>query len=103
MSPPPPPPPSPSSASLQRYGAGLEAELQALRRASDRGVRLTATDLDSIGAVASGLPPPAFHRLERETSEFLQHHDRGPVDSTLVPRLDSLRSELLVWRVRAGP
>lgn len=100
---PPPPPPSPSRESLNRYGAGLEAELQALRRASGLGRRLSGAALDSIGALASGLSPPAFHRLELETSEFLQRHDRVSEDSALVVRLDSLRSELLVWRVRAGP
>ena len=92
-----------SVADMRHYGTALDAQLRALRRAASAGVRLSAFELDSIGATASSLAPPVFRRLEHDLSSTLQHHAWPPGSNAPLDRLDSLRAEVLVWRVRAGP
>lgn len=92
------------STDLAQYRAAVEAELVALRAAEARGIRLTQSTLDSAGASGSGREAARLALLERRVTGYLRQWSAADgVPDVELQLLDSLRSELVVMKVRAGP
>jgi ATP-dependent DNA ligase len=97
------PAPPDSVAELSRYRVGLMAELGALHQAVEAGRRLTGETLDSIAGAASGLAADDFRELDGRLTPMLTQTAGGAAADPVIRGLDTLRAEVLVWRVRAGP
>ena len=86
------------------YRVAVGAELAALQLAERRGIRLTRMQLDAVAAGSIHRDPAATAVLERRVRESLLRWSRsGRQPDRELALLDSLRAELTVWKVRAGP
>ena len=96
----------PARAELLAYHDGTSREIAALRQRP----ALSGGSLDSIGALAVGLPVEEYRRLTASVDDYLRRrsgrvedsvHVTTKLDSTM-GLLDSLRLEWLVLKVRRG-
>ena len=87
-----------SASDLDRYAAGTRAQIDLLRRTIQSGHRADGSQIDSTAAAAAGVSVEQFHAIRAAVESTLKTQS-ALADSAA--RLDSLRIELLLLRVRA--
>lgn len=90
-------PSGPSAADFDAYARGTSAEIRLLRGTLRAGDSITWPVVDSVAAQAAGMSIGRFHAV-RATVESSLRNRLAIADEML--RLDSLRVELMVLRVR---
>ena len=88
---------APRPSEFDAYARGASAEIRLLRHTLQAGDSITWPGVDSVGARAAGLSIERFHALSARVESALRAH-AAPEE---MQRLDSLRVELMVLRVRA--
>lgn len=83
---------------LDAYGRGTRAQIDLLRRAIRSGRTVAAALADSVAARAAGISIPQYHDVRNAVEAALKTQ---AALANRAARLDSLRIELLVLRVRA--
>jgi hypothetical protein len=89
--------PAPSTADFDAYARGTSAAIRLLRRTLGAGGSITWRPVDSVAAQATGMSIERFHALSATVESWLRNGGALTAD---MQRLDSLRIELMVWRVR---
>ncbi len=88
---------APGPADFDAYARGTSAEIRLIRHTLQAGDSITWPGVDSVGARAAGLSIERFHALSARVESSL----RARAAPGEMQRLDSLRVELMVLRVRA--
>ena len=92
---------------VEAYAAGTAAQIGLLRRALHASDRVTARGLDSVASAATGIAADRFRAIAFAVETVLKART-GSIASgdealfvAQAPRLDSLRIELMMLRLRA--
>lgn len=86
------------SAELDAYARGTTVQVRSVRRALQAGDSVRWSAVDSAGAAAAGMPVERFRVVSAAVESALKQRT---VIAERQERLDSLRVELMVLRVRA--
>lgn len=87
----------PSASDFDAYARGTRAAIRLLRRKLRAGGSITWPLVDSVSAQAAGMSIERFHALSATVESSLR--ERAAIADEM-QRLDSLRVELMVLRVR---
>lgn len=88
---------APSTADFDAYERGASAEIRLLRRTLRTGHSITWPVVDSVAAQVTGMSIERFHAVSATVESSLRER---PATAADMQRLDSLRVELMVLRVR---
>lgn len=88
---------APSASDFDAYARGTSAEIRLLRRTLLAGDSITWPVVDSVVAQAAGMSIERFHAVSATVESSLR--ERAAIADEM-QRLDSLRVELMVLRVR---